>query len=87
QGPVSDQELSTGINLCTTMHQMNLETTAAQAFSDTVNESLGLGYDWDNKYNEMIKKVTKEDISRVARKYFGHHLIVETVPQTDRKPK
>ncbi|MBF0476253.1 MAG: hypothetical protein HQK59_10550, partial [Deltaproteobacteria bacterium] len=31
-------------------------------------------------------KVTKEDISRVAQKYFGHHLIVETVPQADRKP-
>jgi len=32
-------------------------------------EFLGLGLDYDREYIEIIKKITREDVLRVAKKY------------------
>ncbi len=68
-------------NMCTTMHQMGLETIAAQATSSALNERLGLGYDYAMKYPALIKKVNATDVLRIAKKLLSHHLIVATRPK------
>jgi len=40
-----------------------------QAYYMGVNEFLGLGYDYDEKYIEKIRSVTREKIQEVAQKY------------------
>jgi len=62
------------------MHEIGLETIAAQASSAALNEILGLGSSYDSKYPALIHEVTPADVLRVARKLFSHHLIVATKP-------
>ena len=68
--------------MCITMHEMGLETMAAQAASSALNELLGLGYDYDVTYAELIEKVSAADVLRLARTLFSHHLIVATKPNS-----
>jgi zinc protease len=68
-------------SMCLTAHEMGLETIGSQASSAALHEILGLGYDYDGKYPDLIKRVRAEDILRVAKKLFRHHLIVATKPK------
>jgi zinc protease len=79
--PLEARELEAAKNMCITMHEMGLETTAAQANSASLNEVVGLGYDWDHRYPEQIKKVQAEDVLRVAGKLFRRHLLVSAIPE------
>jgi len=81
QQPLEPGELEAAKNMCITMHEMGLETNAAQAASATVNELLGLGYDWDRRYPEQIRQVQAEDVLRLARRLFQHHLLVSAIPE------
>jgi zinc protease len=81
QKPLEPRELEAAKNMCITMHELGLETTAAQANSAALNEVVGLGYDWDRRYPEQIKKVRAEDVLRVARRLFRHHLLVSAIPK------
>jgi zinc protease len=74
--------LERGKNMCITMHDMGLETVAAQAASCALNEILGLGYDYDMRYGKLIEKVSAADVLRVAKRLFSHHLIVATKPNS-----
>lgn len=81
QQPLEPRELEVAKNMCITMHEMGLETNAGQAASATVNEVLGLGYDWDRRYPEQIRQVQAENVLRVARRLFQHHLLVSAIPE------
>lgn len=69
-------------SMCITMHQMSLETNDAQARSAAVNELLGLGYEYDRHYPDMIRAVTAADVQRVAKSLFRHALTVTTQPES-----
>jgi zinc protease len=79
--PIAPGELEAAKNMCITMHEMGLESNGAQASSAAVNEVLGLGFDWDSSYPESIGGVSAEDVRRVARKLFRHHMLVSTIPE------
>ncbi|UCD71263.1 MAG: insulinase family protein [Syntrophobacterales bacterium] len=79
--PVTDEELELAKQMVVTMHDLGLETNASQAFSAAVSEALGLGYDWDQRYRDLIKGVTREDVQRVAKRVFKHRLIATTIPR------
>ncbi len=81
QKEVDAASLDRGKNMCITMHEMGLETMAAQAASSALNEILGLGYDYDAMYPELIEKVSAADVLRLAGRLFSHHLIVATKPK------
>ncbi|MBW2019525.1 MAG: insulinase family protein [Deltaproteobacteria bacterium] len=68
-------------NMCITTHEIGLERIASQASSAAVNEILGLGYDYDEKYAGLIQAVSAGDVLRVAKKLLSHHLIVVTKPR------
>ena len=82
--PVDEKTLREAKDICIAMHEMGLETISAQASSVAVNEVLGLGHDYDRRYPELIEKVTSEDVLRVAKVLFAHHLLVATKPEASR---
>lgn len=47
------------------------ETNGSQSFYLAFYETLGVGYQFDEKYPGLIDKVTAADIQRVAKKYFS----------------
>jgi len=82
---ITKAELDTGKNICVTMMEMGLETMNRQAYNAALNESIGLGYDYTQKYLEAIKKVTKEDVDNAAKKYFANSLTVTVFPKDYKK--
>lgn len=66
--------------MCLNAHEMDLEGMGAQAWTAAVNELLGLGFDYDRRYPELIAQVTAEDVLRVGKRLFSHHLVVATKP-------
>ncbi len=79
--PVTDEELKLAKQMVITMHDLGLETNASQALSTAVSEVLGLGYDWDQRYRDLILRVTTADVQRVARRILKHRLIATTIPR------
>jgi len=80
-GPLDEEELKAAKEMCITTHEMGLESNGAQARSAAINEALGLGYDYDSRYPELIRKVSADDVLRVARKLFSHYLLASTIPE------
>jgi zinc protease len=78
---VDSRTLERAKNMCITTHAISLGRIASQASSAAANEILGLGYDYDAKYPGLIRSVSAEDVLRVAKKLFSHHLIVTTKPK------
>lgn len=79
--PVSDEELKIAKNILLTAHQMDQEGVSSQAQSAAVNEVLGLGWDYDKKYKELIEKVQVGDIQKLAEEIFTNTLVVRTIPE------
>jgi len=51
--------------------EIGLQTNGSQANTMSLDELYGMGFDHYQKYPEEIQKVTKEDVHRVAQKYFN----------------
>jgi zinc protease len=79
--PIPPEELKSAIDMTITMHSLSLETLGAQAQSSAVNEVLGLGWDYDQRYPQLIGSVQAEAIKRLAHKLFAHTLLVRTLPE------
>lgn len=78
--PVSNEEFQTAKEMVLTMHYLSLESLEAQAQSAAVNEVLGLGWDYDRRYPDMVRSVTADDILSLARELFTNTLVVKTLP-------
>ncbi|MGA2192965.1 MAG: pitrilysin family protein, partial [Nitrospirota bacterium] len=68
--PVSDEELSRAIKEIESTHLINIETAEGQAFSLGYWATVYGGADL-SQYIHNIRKVTAQDIRRVAQKYLG----------------
>jgi zinc protease len=79
--PLKPGELAAAKDMIITMHEMGLETNGAQASSAALNEVLGLGYDWDSRYPELIGKVSAQDVLRVAHRLFNYRLVISAIPE------
>ncbi len=71
--PVSAKVLKDRIALFLTNYYMRNETNASQGAFLASYELAGLGWQMADKFIENVKKVTAEDVQRVANKYF-HNL-------------
>lgn len=78
--PVPAKEMQNAKEMLKNTHQLGLETAAAQARSATINEVLGLGWEYDKKYLSLIEAVTADDIQNLARELFSKVLIARTLP-------
>ena len=73
---VSDEELLGGKNNILGKRQFILETNIQQASSAGLYELLGVGFDFEEIYQNKILQVTKEDIKSVANKYFTENFVL-----------
>ncbi len=79
--PVDAEELQRAKDMVITMHVLELESLEAQARSAAVNELLGLGYDYADRYPDLVRRVTAEDVQKLAEELFQGRLVVRTLPE------
>ena len=67
--------------------EIGLQTNGAQANQMSLDELYGFGFDHYQKYPQEIQRVTKEDVNRVAKKYFDLEAYVLAIirPPSDKK--
>ena len=68
---VSDKELEDAKTMLIGHHILSMETNAEKAATVNWLEITGRGFEFIQKYPELINSVTKEDIKTVANKYFS----------------
>ena len=68
--PISEEELENAKNHAIGKRQFYYQTNMIEAITSGYYETLGLGYDFEEKLIDSIKSVTKEQIMEVATKYF-----------------
>ncbi|MEW6097091.1 MAG: pitrilysin family protein [bacterium] len=79
---VTDEELERAKKACIVMEALYLkQKNSSQAYFSAQYELYGLGYDYRDDLIEKINAVTKEDIKRVANKYFNNYVLTITMPK------
>ena len=81
EGKVSEEEFRTAVEMVTALHAQDNTTMAEQARQAAIDELYGLGYDYDKRFDERIERVKREDLARVAKKYFGNSVLVTASPE------
>lgn len=79
--PVPQAELDRAKEAMLVGQKLGRETMDAQSASAALNEVLGLGWDYDTKYPELVKSVTAKQIQTLARKLFTNTLTAMTLPE------
>ncbi len=79
-GRYTDEEIEKAKNQIITMHQLQHQTPSSEAENFALNEILGFGYDFDDKYLQMIRDAKREDIEKAVEEYFTNSVTVITSP-------
>ncbi len=79
--PVSESELEKAKETMIVELKLGRETLGNQASEAAVNEVLGLGWDYGQRYPDLIRAVNADQIRDLARKLFAHNLIARTLPE------
>ena len=74
--PPATSELERAKNWLIGRYQISLQTPGSKAMDMAINELLGLGYNFSEKYPVLIQGVRPEDVSAVAKKYFSSQAYV-----------
>jgi len=87
--PVSEEELNDAISYLTGSFPRRLETMSKVAGFLSAVEYLGLGLDYDRKYIELIRSVTRDDVLRVAKEYLhpDNYILVVVADQKKARMK
>ena len=81
---VTDDELEMGKRSCIIMEDLYYsQTTASRANLNGQYEVRGLGYDYRDTIREKVRAVTKEDLKRVANKYFTSSAVIVITPEPE----
>ena len=73
---VTEEELIGGKNNILGKRQFILETNIQQASVMGFYELMGVGYDYEEKYQQKITNVSAQDIKNVANKYFNENYVL-----------
>ena len=76
---VGDKELSDAKEKLLGNYILGLETNLDKATNIGWYEASGRGYEFKEKYTQLINSVTDADIIRVANKYFNDNYILSIV--------
>ena len=81
---VSGDELARAKSFCLGSFALDHQKNSRQAWYLGWYELLGLGFEFDSMYPNLVEQVTSEDVRRVAKKYFNCHTLVVLRPTEDR---
>ncbi len=82
QGDYTNDELMQAKSACIVMQGLYYsQTNSAQASQAAMDEIRGLGYDFSRDFEDRINAVTRDDIKRVASKYFQNYGLIMTHPE------
>ncbi|MEN6441315.1 MAG: pitrilysin family protein [Syntrophobacter sp.] len=79
--PVPRAELARAKESLLVGQKLGKESLDNQASSAALNEVLGLGWDYDRGYSDLVRAVTPQQIREMAKKLFAHTLITRTLPE------
>ncbi len=79
--PVPQSELDEAKETMLVGLKLGRETLSGQASDAALNEVLGLGWDYSQRYPDMVKAVTANQIRDLARRLFTNTLIARTLPE------
>jgi zinc protease len=68
---LTEEEVERGKKYLIGNFEIRLQTNGVQANQMSLDELYGLGFDHYQKYPQDIQKVTREEVNRVAQKYFN----------------
>lgn len=78
-GLVDDHELERSKNHILGSHEISLQRTSSQAMTMALMELYGVGWNDFERYPDEVRKVTKEDVLRIAKRLFGQTKPCEVV--------
>ena len=78
---VPDSELERAKETLLVGLKLGRETLSSQASDSALNEVLGLGWDYSQRYPDLVNAVSAEQIRDLARKLFAHTMIARTLPE------
>jgi zinc protease len=70
EGGLTEEEVERGKKYLIGNFEIGLQTNGAQANQMSLDELYGLGFDHYQKYPQEIRRVSREDVNRVANRYF-----------------
>ena len=77
---VTEKELERGKNYLKGRFLMEHETVQQQAWRLGWYETLGVGYEMDDRYPKLVEGVTTEDLKEVAQDHFDHYVWASLKP-------
>lgn len=80
-GKISEDEFRTALQRVIALHAQENTTIGEQAQQAALDELYGLGYDYRKTFDARLEAVKLEDVVKVARKYFGNHVLVTSSPE------
>ncbi|MEN8148348.1 MAG: pitrilysin family protein, partial [Planctomycetota bacterium] len=80
RGEFTEEELELGRAMALVAQPYSSQTVNAVATGLALSELYGVGYDGDEKFEALVKKVTREDVMRVVKKHFGHMVVAVAGP-------
>lgn len=83
QGQITQEEFDRAVEMIISLHAQENTTIGAQAMQAAVDDLYGLGYDYDKSFDQRMRAVTRDDVTRVAKKYLGNHIVVTTSPSPE----
>ncbi|QGJ70434.1 Hypothetical protein PBC10988_21310 [Planctomycetales bacterium 10988] len=75
-GDISEEEFIKAQQMIIALHAQSNTTISSQAQTAAVNELYGLGYDYEESFDERIQAVTIEEVIAVAKKYLNDYILV-----------
>jgi zinc protease len=86
-GGLTEEEMDRAKKYLVGNFEIGLQTNGAQANQMSLDELYGLGFDHYQKYPQEIQKVTRDEVNRVAKKYFNleAYAIAIIRPPSDKK--
>jgi len=82
---LTDEEFERAKRMCISEDKLSKQRNSAQAMEAALDELYGLGYDFPDKFADRIRKVSKDDILHVARKYFRNYVLTVLSPTAEEK--
>ena len=79
--PLSEEELQNAKNKLLGKYALSKQTNSEVAQINGWYETIGLGVEFDSKFNEIIEQVTPKNAQEVAQKYFSQPYISQVGPQ------